>query len=417
MICGFKIYGHRMMLSESMKKFDKISGIGVSEILQITAQAVAAKAAGQPMIILGAGEPDFDTPQNVKEAACRAIQKGETKYTALGGTPQFKEAICYKYQKENGLDFSASEVMGAAGAKQIIYNAMAATLNDGDEVLIPAPYWTSYIDIIRFCGSVPVCLPTREEDNFCLQPEDLARSITPKTRWLFLNSPSNPTGATYSEQSLLALAEVIRQYPALNVLSDDIYEHIVYDGLICKNLLQVALDLRQQILLVNGVSKAYAMTGWRIGFAAAPVTLIRAMTVVQSQTTSCPCSVSQAAAIEALTGPQTSIAERVSAFQERRNFVVDALNEIKGISCAKPTGAFYTFASSKGLVGLRTPQGNILKTDRDFAHYLMAHNVAVVPGSCFGKEGYFRISYAASQQDIQTALQRIQVACSLLQQV
>nr|WP_167400822.1 pyridoxal phosphate-dependent aminotransferase [Komagataeibacter sucrofermentans] len=404
------------MLSEELKKADRLSHIGVSEILTITQRAVAMRAAGRPMIILGAGEPDFDTPDNIKEAACQAIARGETGYTALGGTPRFREAIRHKYQHENGLTFDLAEIMGATGAKQVIYNAMAATLDEGDEVLVPAPYWTSYIDIIRFCGGVPVCIPTQEENGFCLTPAQLERHITPRTRWLFLNSPSNPTGSAYTEAALGELAAILRRNPAVNVLSDDIYEHIAYDGFVPRNILQVAPDLRGQVLLVNGVSKAYAMTGWRIGFAAGPRAMIDAMLVVQSQTTSCPCSISQAATVEALTGPQDSVRTCVQAFSQRRDLVVDSLNAIDGIHCLRPKGAFYAFASCRDLIGRRTPHGQVIASDSDFMAYLMAHDVAVVPGSCFGTEGYFRISYAASAENLQTAMARIQSACAQLAQ-
>ena len=371
---------------------DRIASIGVSEILRITAKAGALKRAGRPMIILGAGEPDFDTPDNIKEAAIRAIRAGATKYTALDGSPELKEAVRRKFQRENALSFTQDEVTCGAGAKQILYNAFMATLNPGDEVVIPTPYWTSYSDIVLIAGGRPVLVPCGAEAGFRLSPEQLEAAITPRTRWLLLNSPSNPSGAAYTADDLAAIANVLRRHPHVWAMSDDMYEHILYDGLAFATLASVAPDLRERTLTVNGVSKSYAMTGWRIGYGGGPAALIKAMAVVQSQATSCPSSVSQAAAVEALDGPQDIVATRREAFQKRRDLVVAGLNAVPGLHCPVPQGAFYTFASCEGLLGARTPNGRTIASDRDFADYLLEADVAVVPGSCFGLEPFFRIS-------------------------
>jgi aspartate aminotransferase len=389
----------------------RIASVGVSEILKITAKAGALKRAGRPMIILGAGEPDFDTPDHIKEAAIRAIRDGATKYTALDGSPELKDAVRAKFERENGLVFAPDEVTCGAGAKQILYNAFMATLDPGDEVVIPTPYWTSYSDIVAIAGGTPVLVPCGIEAGFRLAPEQLEAAITPRTRWLLLNSPSNPSGAAYSAEDLEALAGVLRRHPHVWAMSDDMYEHILYDGRAFATLAAVAPDLRDRTLTVNGVSKAYAMTGWRIGYGGGPAALIRAMAVVQSQATSCPSSVSQAAAVAALNGPQDIIAERCAAFQRRRDLVVAGLNAIPGIQCPVPQGAFYTFASCEGLLGATTPGGRTIRTDRDVADYLLEADVAVVPGACFGLEPFFRISYATSEDELRTALERIGAAC------
>ena len=393
---------------------DRLSTIAVSEILAITAEAQARRRAGRPTIVLGAGEPDFDTPDNVKQAAIEAIRAGATKYTALDGGPELKSAVQAKFARENGLDFGLDEITCGAGAKQILANAMAATLNPGDEVILPAPYWTSYADIVAINGGVvrsPVC---DETSGFKLTPTRLDAAICERTRWLVLNSPSNPTGAAYSEPELMALAEVLARHPHVWVLSDDIYEHILYEGRFA-TMAQVAPDLRERTLTVNGVSKAYAMTGWRVGYGAGPSELIAAMAVVQSQSTSCPSSVSQAAAVEALEGPQDIVAERRERFRARRDAVVAALNAIPGLSCRTPDGAFYTFANCAGLMGRETPLGVRLSSDTDLCrHFLTAVDVAVVPGSCFGLGPYFRISYATSEAALQEACARIADACEAL---
>lgn len=398
----------------SFRAAPRMSAIAVSEILRITAKASALKRSGQPMIVLGAGEPDFDTPENIKAAATRAIAAGATKYTALDGSPELKEAVRRKFLRENGLRFAQNEVTCAAGAKQVLFNAFMATLGPGDEVIIPAPYWTSYSDIVAIAGATPIVVPCGAEAGFRLQPEQLERAITPRTRWLLLNSPSNPSGAAYRHDDLAALAQVLRRHRHVWAMSDDIYEHIVYDAFAFATLAAVAPDLGGRTLTVNGVSKAYAMTGWRIGYGGGPAELIAAMAVVQSQATSCPSSVGQAAAIEALDGPQQIVEERRLEFQRRRDFVVGRLNAVAGIACPTPQGAFYTFASCAGLIGSRAPAGRIIASDRDFADYLLEYGVAVVPGACFGLENYFRISYATSQENLAIALDRIESACGRL---
>ena len=389
----------------------RLAAIGVSEILQITAKAIALKRSGRPMIVLGAGEPDFETPENIKEAAVRAIAAGATKYTALVGSPELKEAVRRKFARENGLEYGQSEVTCGAGAKQVLYNAFMASLGEGDEVVIPARYWTSYSDIVAIAGGTPIIVACGAESGFRLQPEQLERAITPRTRWLLLNSPSNPSGAAYRHDDLAALAEVLRRHLHVWAMSDDIYEHIIYDDLPFATLAAVAPDLKDRTLTVNGVSKGYAMTGWRIGYGGGPSELIKAMAVVQSQATSCPCSVSQAAAVEALGGPQQIVEERRLAFQRRRDLVVRRLNAMTGIACTTPQGAFYTFASRAGLIGSLTPNGRVIAGDRDFADYLLEYGVAVVPGICFGLAPFFRISYATSEHDLNLALDRIEAAC------
>lgn len=363
---------------EAFRPAKRIGGIGVSEILRIKAKAEALKRSGRPVIVLGAGEPDFDTPDNVKEAANRAIAAGATKYTALDGRPELKEAVRRKFRRENGLDFEQDEVTCGAGAKQVLYNAFMATLDLGDEVVIPAPFWTSYSDIVAIAGGKPVTVACDADAGFRLQPERLEAVITDRTRWLLLNSPSNPSGAAYRAADLAGLAQVIRRHHRVWVMSDDMYEHLLYDGLEFATFAAIAPDLGHRTLTVNGVSKAYAMIGWRLGYGAGPVPLIKAMAVVQSQLTSCPSSVSQAAAVEALDGPQDVVGERRRAFQDRRDLVVDRLNRIDGLFCPKPQGAFYAYASCAGLIGCRTPSGAVIKDDRDFAAYLLDADVAVV---------------------------------------
>lgn len=395
---------------------DRVNGIAVSEILQIAAKAARLKATGRPVIVLGQGEPDFDTPDNIKEAACRAIAAGATKYTPLDGTPELKRAVQRKFSVENGLEFDITEITIAPGGKQIVYNAFMATLNAGDEVFLAAPFWTSYADIVTIADGKPVPVPCREANGFRLAADELEAAITPHTRWLLLNSPSNPSGATYSARDLQALAEVLRRHPNVWLLSDDIYEHLVYDeDKPFATMLQVAPDLRGRTLTMNGVSKAYAMTGWRIGYAAGPKELVKAMAIVQSQSSSNPCSISQMAAVEALTGPQEILASRRAAFKTRRDLVVAMLNETKGLTCRTPEGAFYVYPGCAGVLGLGTPQSIVLKDDRDFCDYLLeAADVAVVPGACFGLAPHFRISYAASIESLKEACARIQAACMAL---
>ncbi|MGJ7493264.1 pyridoxal phosphate-dependent aminotransferase [Variovorax sp. ZT4R33] len=394
----------------------RVRAIGVSEILRITDQANAQKRAGRPVIVLGAGEPDFDTPQNVLDAAVRAIGRGETRYTVLDGSPAMKTAVQHKFKHDNGLDFALDEITVSAGAKQVIFNAMMASLNPGDEVILPAPYWTSYADIVQICGGVPVPVACTEANGFRLGAAQLEAAITPRTRWLFLNSPSNPSGAAYSAVQLKPLCEVLLRHPSVWVLADDIYEHILYNGLAFATPVAVAPRLRDRTLTVNGVSKAYAMTGWRLGYGAGPRALIAAMAVVQSQTTSCPSSISQAAAIEALTGPQDLVAARRADFQARRDFVVAALNGAPGLRCRVPEGAFYTYASCAGALGKHTRSGTLLQTDGDFCRYLLQDfEVAMVPGSVFGLAPYFRISYATSMAQLEEACARIAAACAALE--
>ncbi|MBB4186734.1 pyridoxal phosphate-dependent aminotransferase [Sinorhizobium terangae] len=393
----------------------RIASIGVSEILKIGARANAMKREGKPVIILGAGEPDFDTPDHVKQAAWDAIQRGETKYTALDGTPELKKAIREKFQRENGLAYETDEITVATGAKQILFNAMMASINPGDEVIIPTPYWTSYSDIVQICEGNPVLIACDASSGFRLTADKLEAAITPKTRWVLLNSPSNPSGAAYSAADYRPLLEVLLRHPHVWLLVDDMYEHIAYDGFRFVTPAQLEPRLKDRTLTVNGVSKAYAMTGWRIGYAGGPRELIKAMAVVQSQATSCPSSVSQAASVAALNGPQDFLKERTASFQRRRDLVVSGLNAIEGLDCRVPDGAFYTFSGCAGMLGKVTPSGKTIETDTDFCSYLLddAH-VAVVPGSAFGLSPFFRISYATSEAELKEALTRIAAACARL---
>lgn len=402
-------------MSVELKRANRIATMDISEILRIGAAATERKRQGHPVIVLGAGEPDFDTPDHVKEAAIQAIRAGQTKYTALQGTVELKDAIIHKFRTENGLDYSPAEVMASSGAKQVIHNALMATVNPGDEVILGAPYWASYIDMIRIAEGVPVPVVCREENGFRLDPADLEAAITPRTRWVLLNSPSNPSGAAYSREQLEPLLDVLARHPQVWLIADDIYEHILYDGLGFVTPVQLRPELRERTLIVNGVSKAYAMTGWRIGYGAGPKALISAMATVQSQSTSNPSSVSQAAAIAALTGPQDIIRERAASFQQRRDMVVDRLNAMPGITCRRPEGAFYVYPGCAGVIGKHTPEGKRIESDSDFCRYLLEHHdTAVVPGSAFGLAPYFRISYAASMQELQTACDRIAKACEAL---
>jgi aspartate aminotransferase len=395
----------------------RVSAIGVSEILKITGLATELKLQGKDVIVLGAGEPDYDTPDHIKDAAERAMRAGATKYTALDGAPELKAAIRAKFRRDNGLEFEQDEITVSAGAKQVLYNAMMATLDPGDEVVIPTPFWVSYADIVLIAGGKPVVTPCSEANGFRLTAEDLDRAITERTRWVMLNSPSNPTGAAYSEAAYRPILDVLLRRPHVWLIVDDIYEHIVYEGFRFATPAAIEPTLRDRTLTVNGVSKAYAMTGWRIGYAGGPSALIRAMAVVQSQSTSCPSSISQAAAIAALNGPQEIIRERCRSFQARRDLVVRALNKIDGISCREPEGAFYTFANCAGLIGATTPDGKLIESDTAFAEYLLrAAGVAVIPGSAFGLAPYFRISYATSTAELQEACRRIETASAQLSQ-
>ena len=394
---------------------DRLDRIKPSPTMAVTAKAAELKAAGVDVIGLGAGEPDFDTPDHIKQAAKAALDKGETKYTPVVGTMAFREAICRKFAHENELTYTPAEIIVGTGAKQLLFNAFLATLNPGDEVIIPAPFWVSYPDMVQFAEGTPVIVACPAEQGFKLTPELLEAAITPRTKWLIMNSPSNPTGAAYSKEELLALAEVLKRHPQVHIMSDDIYEHLVYDGFTYYTLAQLAPELKERTLTVNGVSKAYSMTGWRIGYAGGPAALIKAMAKIQSQSTSNACSIAQAAAIEALDGDQAFLEEWRGIFAKRRDLVVDALNAIDGIDCPKPSGAFYVFPSCKGVLGKTTPDGTVLETDTDFAAYLLEQaNVAVVMGSAFGMDGHFRISYATSEANLTEACARIAKAVSAL---
>jgi aspartate aminotransferase len=374
------------------------------------------KLKGKDIIILGAGEPDFDTPGHIKHAAEKAMYAGATKYTALDGSPDLKEAVRKKFKRENDLDFETNEITVSAGAKQILFNAMMASLDHGDEVIIPAPYWVTYADIVSIAGGTPVFVPCDRASDFRLSSTALEKAITPRTRWLLLNSPSNPSGAAYSAEDYRPILRVLLRHPHVWLISDDIYEHITYDDFKFATPLNVEPSLRRRTLTINGVSKAYAMTGWRIGFGAGPRELIKAMAVVQSQSTSCPSSISQAAAIAALTGPQEFLHERRLSFAQRRDLVVKKLNAIQGIDCPTPRGAFYTFASCDGLMGKRMPSGEEVTSDVEFTEFLLKTvGVAVVPGSAFGLGPYFRVSYATSVAELEDACDRITSACALLQ--
>ena len=396
------------IVSNSLKK------IKPSPTLAVTQKAKELKAAGKDVIGLGAGEPDFDTPENIKQAAIDAINRGETKYTAVDGTPKLKKAIVEKFRRENELNYDLNQISVGTGGKQIIYNAMVATVNQGDEVIIPAPYWVSYPDIVLLAGGNPIIIKCSENENFKITPEKLKDSITAKTKWLILNSPSNPTGSCYSEKEIKSLAKVLIENKQIHILSDDIYEHIIYGNFNFFTIAQIK-ELKDRTLTMNGVSKSYAMTGWRIGYGAGPKEIIKAMAKIQSQSTTNPSSISQAAAVEALNGTQNFIIERSKAFQERRDFVVKSLNEIKGLNCLNPDGAFYVFPNCSKLLNKKDKKGKLLKTDSDFVESLLENNgVAVVQGSAFGSEGYFRISYATSMQNLKNALKKISEFCDSL---
>ena len=386
-----------------------------SPTMAITNKAREMKAAGFDVIGLGAGEPDFDTPDNIKEAAMQAIRDGKTKYTPADGIPELKEAICAKFQRENGLTYTPSQIHIAPGGKPVIYNAFVATLNPGDEVIIPAPYWVSYPDMALMAGGTPVPVACGPNANYKLTPEALEAAITPNTKWLLLNSPSNPTGAAYTKEELRGLADVLLRHPHVWTLTDDMYEHLVYDDFEYFTIAQVEPKLFERTLTVNGVSKAYAMTGWRIGYAGGPEKLITAMRKVISQTTSNPCSISQWAAVEALNGPQDFLPERRAVYQQRRDMVVAGLNAAEGITCATPEGAFYVYPSCAGVIGKTSPSGKVIESDKDFASELLEQEkVAIVFGEAFGLSPAFRVSYATSTEALQEALTRIQRFCANL---
>ena len=396
------------IVSNSLKR------IKPSPTLAVTQKAREMKDAGKDVIGLGAGEPDFDTPDNIKEAAIDAIRRGETKYTAVDGTPKLKKAIQGKFSRENNLSYELSQISVGTGGKQIIYNAFMATLNPGDEVIIPAPYWVSYPDMVLLAGGKPKIVQCSEKNEFKIKPKELKKAISKKTKWLIINSPSNPTGSCYTEEELEELSEILIKNKRIYILSDDIYEHITYDGFKFFTIAQIDA-LKDRTLTMNGVSKSYSMTGWRIGYGAGPKEIIKAMAKIQSQSTTNPSSISQAAAVEALNGTQEFIKTRTESFKERRDFVVKSLNKIKGLTCFKPNGAFYVFPNCKSCLNKKDIKKNKIKTDKDFVESLLENaGVAVVQGSAFGLPGFFRISYATSMENLQKALAKIQEFCENL---
>lgn len=393
----------------------RLGRIKPSPTIGVTQKAAELKAQGRDVIGFGAGEPDFDTPQFIKDAAKAAIDRGETKYTAVAGTMALRQAICAKFKRDNDLTYKPEQVTVGCGGKQTLFNALLASLDPGDEVVIPAPYWVSYPDMVQLAEGEPVIVPCAAERGFKLDPDDLDRAITRRTKWLILNSPSNPSGATYSEHEMLALTQVLMRHPHVWVMSDDIYEHIVYDGLAFVTPAQVEPRLFERTLTVNGCSKAYSMTGWRVGYGAGPQPLINAINMVQSQSTTHTSSISQAAATAALNGPQDFLAEWVATFRERRDLVVSMLGQAPGIAVAPPQGAFYVYASCAGCIGKSAPSGQTITSDDDFVTYLLeSQGVAAVQGSAFGLSPYFRISYATSTELLEKGCQRIQQACAAL---
>jgi len=392
------------IVSNSLKR------IKPSPTIAVTSKAREMRAAGKDVIGLGAGEPDFDTPDNIKEAAIQAIKRGDTKYTAVDGTPALKKAIKEKFSRENNLTYALDQISVGTGGKQVLYNAFMATLNPGDEVIIPAPYWVSYPDMVLLAGGKPKIVKCSEKNEFKITPAELKKAITKKTKWLIINSPSNPTGSCYTKEEIQELSKILIKNKKVFILSDDIYEHITYDGFEFFTIAQIKA-LKDRTLTMNGVSKSYSMTGWRIGYGAGPKDIIKAMAKIQSQSTTNPSSISQAAAVEALSGTQDFIKTRSESFKERRDFVVKTLNNIKGLSCLKPNGAFYVFPNCQKLLGKKTK----LKTDKDFVEKLLEKaEVAVVQGSAFGLDGYFRISYATSMDNLKKALERIKSFCENL---
>ena len=393
----------------------RLARIKPSPTIAVTQKARDLKAQGRDVIGLGAGEPDFDTPANIIEAAYKAMKEGKTRYTPVPGVPELREAICAKFKRDNKLDYTPDQVTVGCGGKQVIYNAMMATIEPGDEVVIPAPYWVSYTDIVLLCDGTPVTVPCPAENGFKMRAADLDAAITERTKWVMLNSPSNPTGAGYSRAEMKALTDVLMRHPHVWVLPDDMYEHIVYDDFRFCTPADVEPGLKDRTLTVNGVSKAYCMTGWRVGYAAGPDVLIKAMNKVQSQSTTHTSSVSQYAAVEALNGPQGFIAEHNAVFQDRRDLVVGMLNQAKGLTCPTPEGAFYVYPSCAGMIGKKTSAGAVLRTDEDVVTYLLeSEGVAVVQGAAFGQSPHFRISYATSTELLEDACTRIQRACGAL---
>lgn len=397
------------LIAERMSRFEPTA----SSVA--TAKARELAATGRNVIRLSQGEPDFPTPDHVKQAVIRAMERDETKYTSTGGTVEMKEAIIGKFKRDNNLDYTKAEVMAGTGGKQIIFSAMVSTVEEGDEAIVTAPYWVAYPDIVKFVKGVPVAIECAEENGFKLQAADLERAITPRTKWLFLNSPNNPCGSIYTRDDLLALGDVLLKHPHVYVLSDDIYEHIIFDGHTFETLADVVPALKDRVLTVNGASKAYSMTGWRLGFAGGPEVLIRNMTKLQNQNTGNPSSISQAAAIAALNGPQDFVPERTAEFQLRRDVVVDMINDAAGLTCSTPEGAFYVYPNCSGLIGRRTQDGKTIQTDEDVVMYLLHHSgIAAVHGAAYGLSPYFRISTAASMDELKEACARIQSACQAL---
>ena len=394
---------------------DRLNRISPSQTIAISSKARALKAAGRDIISLSAGEPDFDTPAHIKQAAIDAINAGDTKYTDVAGTPALRKAVAAKFLRDSGIDYKPEEVIVSTGGKQVIFNAMLATVQAGDEVIIPTPCWVSYPDIVALAEGTPVFVPCSQNSGFKLRAEDLEAAITPKTKWFFLNSPSNPTGAAYSAEDLRPICDVLLKHPNIWVFTDDIYEKLTYDGFKPATIVQVEPALRSRTITMNGCSKAYAMTGWRIGFCGAPVELIKAMDKLQSQSTSNTSSISQAAAVAALNGPEDALHEMTKVYKERRDLVVDMLNQAEGLACHKPEGAFYVFPSMQGCIGKTTPKGAKIETDEDFVIALLdEEGVAAVHGSAFIYPGHFRISYATSTEALREACTRIQRFCAAL---
>jgi aspartate aminotransferase len=394
---------------------DRLARVKPSPTMAMTALATELQLAGRDIIGLSVGEPDFDTPANIRAAAIAAIHRGETRYTVFDGRIELKRAVALKFKRENGLDYEPGQITIGAGGKQVLFNALVATINPGDEVVIPAPFWVSYPEMVLLCDGTPVPVPCPHNNGFRMRPEDLDAAITPRTKWLILNSPSNPSGAAYSEADLKGLAEVLRHHEHVWIMTDDMYEHLVYDDFAFKTIAQVEPALYERTLTVNGVSKAYCMTGWRIGYGGGPKALIKAMGAIQSNSTANPSSISQAAAIEALTGPQDFIPVHKEKFKERRDLVVDLLNRVPGLFCPRPEGAFYVYPSCAGLIGKRTPDGWTIGNDEDFVRYLLeSQGIAVVHGEAFGLAPHFRISYATSTDVLREACARIERACRAL---
>ena len=394
---------------------ERMSLIKPSPTMAVTKMAAEMKAAGQDIIGLGAGEPDFDTPDHIKNAAIEAIKNGETKYTAVDGTPALKKAIAKKFYKDNSIKYNIDEIIVSVGGKQVLYNALMSSINPGDEVIIPSPFWVSYPDMVSLAGGVPIIVEGKEKNNFKIQPEDIRDKISTKTKWIIINSPSNPTGSSYSSEELRDIGNLLLEYENIFVMSDDIYEKIIYDDFKFFSLAEVLPELKDRILTVNGVSKAYAMTGWRIGYAGGPKHLITAMSKLQSQSTSNPSSISQAAALAALEGPEEFLLERNEKFKTRRDMVVKMINECNGLSCIKPSGAFYVYPSCSGIIGKSSKEGKLIENSIDFSAYLLESvGVAVVPGSAFGADPFFRISYATSDSILEEACNRIKKACEQL---